>query len=89
MTIHACVLAKARPGEALAVVEQLKHYEFVGFAAAVTGPDDILIIIQSPDANGLGDILVNKIQTLAIVEARTLVIVGDNAMAQNWLAKSS
>ncbi len=85
--ICACVLAKVQPGQALSVVPRIQAIPEVGLVAAVTGGDDLLVIVRANDPVELGQIIINKLQQLPVIETRTMVVVGD-LVPVNWLTSA-
>lgn len=60
----AYVLIKVEASMAHAVYNQLKNYESVVQVDAVTGPHDVIAIVESSDVSTLGSFIINKIRTI-------------------------
>ncbi len=57
----AYVLIKVEPSKAHSILNHLKEMSFVVQVDAVTGPHDIIVIIESADVSTLGAFIVNEI----------------------------
>jgi DNA-binding Lrp family transcriptional regulator len=60
----AYVLIKVEPSMAHGVYNRLKEYKSIIQVDAVTGPHDIITIIESSDVSTLGSFIINKIRTI-------------------------
>lgn len=60
----AYVLIKVEPSMAHGVYNQLKQYDSVVQVDAVTGPHDVIAIIESSDVSTLGSFIINKIRSI-------------------------
>ncbi|MFQ6000624.1 MAG: Lrp/AsnC ligand binding domain-containing protein [Anaerolineae bacterium] len=63
MSIKAYVLASVEVGSGAGVVEDLLAIEAVKSAENVTGPFDIIAVVEVDDTRALGELLIFKIET--------------------------
>ncbi len=63
MSIKAYVLANVEVGSGEGVVEDLLALEAVKSAENVTGPFDVIAVVEVDDARALGNLLISKIET--------------------------
>lgn len=76
MPVHAYILVHAVPGRAMEALESVRRIAEVKVAAAVTGPHDIIALVEAPDVPQLGDLVTNKIQRAAgVASTLTCVVV--------------
>ena len=76
MPVHAYILVHAVPGRVMEALEAVRRIAEVKVAAAVTGPHDIIALVEAPDVPQLGDLVTNKIQTAAgVASTLTCVVV--------------
>jgi DNA-binding Lrp family transcriptional regulator len=71
MIATAYILITVAHGTAKKVYEQLSNIQGVVHVHAISGPYDIIAMIQGADFNSLGNLIVNKIQPIEGIE-RTL-----------------
>ncbi len=60
----AYVLIKVEPSMANGVYNQLKNFKSVVQVDAVTGPHDVIAVVESSDVSTLGTFIINKIRTI-------------------------
>lgn len=60
----AYVLIKVEPSMAHGVYNQLKNFKSIIQVDAVTGPHDVIAIVESSDVSTLGSFIINKIRTI-------------------------
>lgn len=71
MNATAYILITVAHGTAKKVYEQLQNIKGVAHVHAISGPYDIIAMIQGADFNFIGNLIVDKIQPIAGIE-RTL-----------------
>ncbi|MCK4395222.1 Lrp/AsnC ligand binding domain-containing protein [candidate division WOR-3 bacterium] len=64
MPASSYVLIKVEPSKAHSVYNELKKLSSVVQVDAVTGPHDMIAIVESPDVSTLGTVIINKIRTI-------------------------
>ncbi len=64
MPASAYVLIKVEPNKAHTVYKKLKDFSSVVQADAVTGPHDIIAIVESTDVSSLGGFIIDKLLTI-------------------------
>jgi Lrp/AsnC family transcriptional regulator for asnA, asnC and gidA len=64
MAASAYVLIKVEPSKAHSIYNTLKESGEVVQVDAVTGPHDIIAVVESQDVSGLGEFIINKIGTI-------------------------
>ena len=77
MTVKAFILVDTSPGKAREVATKIRQVPGVSVAHAVTGPHDIIAIAEAPDVTSLGELVVQKIQSVAGVNRSLTSIVAD------------
>jgi DNA-binding Lrp family transcriptional regulator len=77
MTVKAYILIDTSPGKAKEVAGKLRLVEGVSAAHAVTGPHDIIAVAEAPDVSSLGELIVQKIQSVVGVNRSLTSIVAD------------
>lgn len=68
MAVTACVLIKADLGKARDVTAAVRGIAGVKEAYAVTGPYDVVAIVEAADVKSLGDLVLSKVQATAGVK---------------------
>ncbi|MFQ5987484.1 MAG: Lrp/AsnC ligand binding domain-containing protein [Dehalococcoidia bacterium] len=71
MAVKAYVLIEVAVGKAKEVVTALQKVEGVQSVAAVTGPYDVIAIIEMQDVNAIGDLVTRNIHSVSGI-ARTV-----------------
>ena len=64
MSARAFVLIETAVGETKGVVSKLKQVEGVKSADAVTGPYDIIAVVELESLNGIGELVDNQIHPI-------------------------
>ncbi len=64
MTTRALILIETAVGKTKEVVAALQKLEGVASADPVTGPYDIVAIVEGPDLNAVGDMVTSKMHTI-------------------------
>jgi DNA-binding Lrp family transcriptional regulator len=77
MPVQAFILIDTSPGKAKDVAQKLRSVPGVSAAHAVTGPHDIIALIEAADVSSLGELIVQKIQSVAGVNRSLTSIVAD------------
>ncbi len=76
MAISAYVFIECTAGTARDVAREVAKIEGVKRANSTTGPYDVIVLVEAPDINILGDFIVTKIQGLpGVLRTQTNVIV--------------
>ena len=71
MVVKAFVLIEVAVGKTEEVVTALQKVEGVKSVEAVTGPYDIIAVVEGPDVNAIGDLVTRNIHSVSGV-ARTV-----------------
>lgn len=71
MAVKAFVLIEATMGKTREVVIALEKVEGVKSVEAVTGPYDVIAVIEMPDVNAIGDLVTKHIHSVSGI-ARTV-----------------
>lgn len=71
MAVKAYVLIEVAVGKTKDVVTALQKVEGVQSVAAVTGPYDVIVVIEKPDVNAIGDMVTRNIHSVSGI-ARTV-----------------
>ncbi len=77
MTVKAFILVDTSPGKAREVVQKLRGVKGVIQAHTVTGPHDIIALVESGDVSSLGELVVHNIQSVPGVNRSLTSIVAD------------
>jgi DNA-binding Lrp family transcriptional regulator len=76
MAISAYVFIECTAGAARDVVREVKKLQGIKLANSTTGPYDVIALVEAPDINVLGDVIVSKIQGLpGVLRTQTNVVV--------------
>jgi len=75
MTAKAYVLIEAQVGKTKQVVEAIRKIQGVVSVDAVTGPYDAIAIMQGETLNGLGELIVAKVHTVAGISRTVTCLV--------------
>ncbi len=62
MAVSAYILIETSPGTAGQVAKKLREFPFVKTASAVTGPYDVICMVEAPNLSDVGLNVVNRIQ---------------------------
>ena len=71
MAVKAYILIETAVGKTKDVVNALRGLEGIKAADAVTGPYDVVAVVEMADLTGVGDLVTKKVHTAAGV-ARTM-----------------
>jgi DNA-binding Lrp family transcriptional regulator len=77
MAVKAFILIDTSPGRAREVAAKLRQVAGVSVAHAVTGPHDIIAVAEAADVTALGELVVQKIQSVAGVNRSLTSIVAE------------
>jgi DNA-binding Lrp family transcriptional regulator len=77
MSVRAFILIDTSPGKAREVATKLRNVPGVSVAHAVTGPHDIIAVAEAADVTSLGELVVQKIQSIPGVNRSLTSIVAD------------
>jgi DNA-binding Lrp family transcriptional regulator len=77
MSVKAFILIDTSPGKAREVAAKIRAVPGVSVAHAVTGPHDIIAIAEAADVTSLGELVVQKIQSVTGVNRSLTSIVAD------------
>ena len=75
--VKAFILIDTSPGKAREVTQKIRQVDGVSAAHAVTGPHDIIAMVEAADVSTLGELVVHKIQSVAGVSRSLTSIVAD------------
>ena len=77
MLTKAYILIETAVGKSRSVGEALRELEGVRNVDAVTGPFDIIAVVEAPDLNAVGDLVTSQVHTInGIVRTVTCLAVG-------------
>ena len=62
MMIRAYVLIQTKVGQTARVAKEVAELDRVGSAVAVTGPYDVIAMVEAASIDGLGRVVVSRIQ---------------------------
>jgi DNA-binding Lrp family transcriptional regulator len=77
MTVKAFILVDTSPGKAREVAQKLRQVPGVSAAHAVTGPHDIIVMAEAADVSSLGELVVQRVQSVPGVNRTVTSIVAD------------
>jgi DNA-binding Lrp family transcriptional regulator len=77
MAVKAFILIDTSPGKARDVARKVREVPGVSTAHAVTGPHDIIAIAEAADVSSLGELVVQKMQSVVGVNRTLTAIVAD------------
>ena len=79
MATKAYILIETAVGKSRDVTSSLGSLQGVQTVDAVTGPYDIIAVVQAPDLNAVGDLVTSQIHTISgIVRTVTCLSVGSS-----------
>ncbi len=64
MAVKAYVLIEAAPGASREVAAKAQKIDGVTSVSVVTGPHDVIALVETADAKALGDLLITKLQKI-------------------------
>lgn len=77
MAIKAYVLIEAEPGASRDVAAKAQKIDGVKSVSVVTGPHDVVAVLETSDARSLGNVLITKIQKIEGVAGTITDVVID------------
>jgi DNA-binding Lrp family transcriptional regulator len=77
MAVKAFILVDTSPGKAREVAQKLRQVPGVSAAHAVTGPHDIIVMAEAADVSSLGELVVQRVQSVPGVNRTVTSIVAD------------
>ena len=76
MAVGAFIFVETRQGKAIEICGEVKKIKGVRSAHAVTGPYDIIVLVEGDDVNELGEFIVSQIQSIpGVLRTMTNIIV--------------
>lgn len=75
--VKAFILIDTSPGKAREVTAKIRQVAGVSAAHAVTGPHDIIAVVDAADVSALGELVVQRIQSVTGVNRSLTAIVAD------------
>ncbi len=79
MSTKAYILIETAVGKSRSVGESLRELDGVRNVDAVTGPFDIIAVVEAPDLNAVGDLVTSQVHTInGIVRTVTCLAVGSD-----------
>ena len=73
---NAYILLETAPGTIRDVANMLREIEELHTVDLVTGPHDIIVVLDTPDMESLGDLLAEKVRTIpGVVRTTTCLSV--------------
>ncbi|MCL5044450.1 MAG: Lrp/AsnC ligand binding domain-containing protein [Deltaproteobacteria bacterium] len=77
MAVKAFILIDTSPGKAKEVANKLRQVPGVADAHAVTGPHDVIAVVEAADVSALGELVVQKVQSiLGVSRSLTSIVAG-------------
>ena len=78
MKTRAFILIETAVGKTREVADILKGVENITSLDLVTGPHDIITIVEAPDINSIGDLVTSEIHTISgVLKTVTCIGVGN------------
>lgn len=76
MAVGAFIFVETAQGKAMGICGEIKKIKGVRTAHAVTGPYDIIVLVEGDDINMLGEFIVSQIQNIpGVLRTMTNIIV--------------
>jgi len=76
MSVAAYIFVEATQGKAIEICGEIGKIKGVKSAHAVTGPYDIIVLVEGDDVNVLGEFIVSRIQNVpGVLRTMTNIIV--------------
>jgi DNA-binding Lrp family transcriptional regulator len=76
MAVSAFIFVEVTQGKAMQVKKEIEKIDGVRSANAVTGPYDIIVLVEGSDVNVLGEFIVSRIQKVAgVLRTMTNIVV--------------
>ena len=78
MKTRAFILIEAAVGRTREIADILKGVENITSLDLVTGPHDIIVIVEAPDIHSIGDLVTSEIHTISgVLKTVTCIGVGN------------
>lgn len=78
MSIAAYLFVESTQGKAGAIVKAIRELDGVKVAQLVTGPHDVIVLVEVADMSMLGELALSRIQSIpGVVRTLTNVVVDD------------
>ena len=77
MAVKAYVLIEAIPGASRDVAAKVQKIDGVKSVSIVTGPHDVIAVVETTDAKALGELLITKIQKIEGIDRTITDVVID------------
>ncbi|MCL4458730.1 MAG: Lrp/AsnC ligand binding domain-containing protein [Chloroflexi bacterium] len=76
MAVAAYVLIKVAPGKPREVAQAISQIKYTQHTHALTGPYDVITMIEAPDLVTIGETVVTKLQTIpGVHETLTCLVI--------------
>ncbi len=76
MSVAAYIFVEATQGKSIGICDEIIKIKGVKSAYAVTGPYDIIVLVEGDDVNVLGEFIVSRIQSVpGVLRTMTNIIV--------------
>jgi DNA-binding Lrp family transcriptional regulator len=76
MSVAAYIFVETTQGKAIEICNEIGKIKGVKSAHAVTGPYDIIVLVEGDDVNVLGEFIVSRIQSVpGVLRTMTNIIV--------------
>jgi DNA-binding Lrp family transcriptional regulator len=76
MSIAAFIFVECAAGRAIQVAREIRQIPGVTYAHAATGPYDVIALIQAPDLQIMGEMVIQRIQSITgVIRTQTNVVV--------------
>jgi len=77
LSVKAFVLIKVEPGQLKNVLDKLKGMRAVAEVYCITGPDDIIAVLESADAKGISEVVIGGLHDVEGIRATDTRLVVD------------
>lgn len=76
MNVSAYIFVETSHGKAKEVCEEISKIEGIKACNVVTGPFDLIVLVEAPNVNAIGSLVVSKIQFIkGVKRTQTNIIV--------------
>ncbi len=76
MAISAFVFVECTAGKAIQVAREIRQIPGVTYAHAATGPYDVIALVEAPDLQVMGELVIRRIQAVSgVIRTQTNVVV--------------
>jgi DNA-binding Lrp family transcriptional regulator len=77
MAVKAFIFIESAPGRAKEIAKEISKIDGIQMAHSVTGPHDVIALVEAPDVKALGELIVGKVQVVGGVQRTQTSIVAD------------